>query len=662
MKYEGLLAAALACGALCAHAEPQSSDPAVAFGARPSVTDLQLSPDGTSVSFVGPIEGQGSVVYTLSLAPGSKVKAILRADGKPLRLRGCSWASNQRLICNLYALVPDPTLRVGLVPLTRVVAVNADGSKLQLLSTKVSEYSRGYLQRGGEVIDWLPDQEGAAVLMTRQYLPDSHSGSHIGSDAQGLGVDWIDTQTLSIKHVIPARPDAVNYITDGRGTVRILAYETKGGTGSVTGVETFMYRLRDSDTWRRLSEYNTVDRSGFRPLAVDHDLNVAYGFKKTEGRMALYSMSLDESLKETLVYAHPDVDLSGLIRIGRRRRVVGVSYSTDIAHAEFFDPLVQRLIGSLAKALPEQPLLRVVDSSVDESKMIVFAGSDSDPGTYYVFDRNSHELHPFIAVRGELDGMKLAHVKPMSYPAADGTLIPAYLTLPPGAESAHGLPAIVLPHGGPGARDEWGFDWLSQFYAARGFAVLQPQFRGSAGYGDAWFQKNGFQSWQIAIGDVLDAGRWLVREGIADPAKLGIVGWSYGGYAALQSGIVDPKLFKAIVAIAPVTDLSAYKQEHLHFTDAALVSEFVGSGPHMHEGSPIEHAKALQVPVLLFHGTNDRNVSVEESKSMQAALLAATVRSDLIVYPDRDHYLEDSEVRADMLRKSDAFLRKAFGM
>ncbi|MEI9851159.1 MAG: alpha/beta fold hydrolase [Sphingomonas sp.] len=123
-----------------------------------------------------------------------------------------------------------------------------------------------------------------------------------------------------------------------------------------------------------------------------------------------------------------------------------------------------------------------------------------------------------------------------------------------------------MPHGGPGARDEWGFDWLAQFFAARGYAVLQPNFRGSAGYGEDWFLENGFKSWRTAIGDVNDGGRWLVGQGIAAPAKLAIVGWSYGGYAALQSAVLDPELFKAIVAIAPVTDLGALKEESRWFT------------------------------------------------------------------------------------------------
>ena len=640
--------------------EPKPRDLAAAFGARLSLTDLRLSPDGSSVSFIVPAAGQGSIAYSLSLAPGSKPKAILVGDGKPARLQACNWVSNSRLVCTVYALTPDPNVTAGLVPLTRVYAVNSDGSQRQLLSTELNQNTRGYLTEGGEVIDWLPDQDNA-VLMTRQYLPDSHTGSHIGTESEGLGVDRVDTLSHAVTQVVQPRMHVDDYISDGRGTVRIRADEEMRADLS-TGVVNYLYRKPGASAWLPLSSHNVLTHDGFRPLAVDPDLNVAYGFDKHEGRLALYSMSLDGSPREQLVFARPDVDVDGIIRIGRRGRVVGVSYSTDTPHAEFFSPEIRPLVAGLHRALPDQPLLGVMDASVDESKLVVFAGSDSDPGVYYIFDRKTHQLEPFVAVRGELVGMKLAHVKPISYPASDGVMIPGYLTLPAGMENPRGLPAIVLPHGGPSSRDEWGFDWMAQFFAARGYAVLQPNFRGSSGFGDAWFQKNGFQSWEIAVGDVLAGARWLVHEGIADPAKVGVVGWSYGGYAALQSTVLDPSVFKAIVAIAPVTDLDELKEERRNWSDFSVESDFIGSGPHMHAGSPIEHAKSFHVPVLLFHGTMDRNVSVQQSKRMCAALTSAGARCELVLYQDRDHNLEDSEDRADMLRKSEAFLRKAFGM
>ena len=634
-------------------------DAAAAFGARPSISDLSLSPDGLSVAYIAPTEGEGSASYTLRLADGAKAKLALVSTGKPDRLERCRWVSNERLVCSVYALIKNPT--VGFLPFTRLVAVNADGTNPQILSKQENAFSRGLQLGGGNVIDWLPDEDGA-VLMTRQYLPDDRIGTRFGSSSRGLAVDWIDTRTLAVKHIESPRTDAIRYITDGRGTVRILGVKADAGKFMDTGIITYMYRTPGSHEWRKLGEYNYSDRVGFNPYAVDPDLNVAYGFRKKDGRLALYSVTLDGSLREEPVYAHSDVDVDELVQIGRRRRVVGASYATDTRKSVYFAPEVERLLTSLSKALPQQPLLRIAESSTDESRMLVFAGSDSDPGVYYIFDRKAHQLQTFLVVRSLLEGVKLATVKAISYPAADGVMIPAYLTLPPGVESAKGLPAIVLPHGGPSARDEWGFDWLSQFYASRGFAVLQPNFRGSSGYGDAWFEKNGFRSWPIAIADVLAAGHWLVSQGIADPAKLGILGWSYGGYAALQSAIVEPALFKVVVAIAPVTDLPAFKEQYRDWSNYELVKKFVGDGPHTHEGSPLEHADKIKVPVLLFHGGLDSNVSIEQSRRMAARLTAAGAKCELVTWDNLDHYLEDASARAQMLRKSDAFLRQAFGM
>ena len=658
MKRMVTLLAVLSTCAPAIGGEPKSFDAAVAFGARPSVFSLRLSPDGKSVAYLAPTQGQGSTLYTLSLAQGARARAAVAVDGKPDRLGYCSWVATDRLACYVYGVARNP--RLGILPYSRLVAVNTDGTNIQMLSRRDNAYVRAIQLNGGGIIDSLPAEDGA-VLMIRTYVPEESTGRRVGSGDEGLGVDRIDTRTLAVKRVEAPRTDALEYISDGHGAVRIIGL-SKTVSAQGDAVIEYRYRAPDSREWQKLSEYDSFERTGFYPDAVDQGRNAAIGFKKTDGRLAAYSVSLDGTLTEQLLYANPDVDVDGLVRIGRQGRVVGVSYATERRHIVYFDPDVKQLLASLARALPQQPILYVLDSSVDENTLLIFAGSDSDPGGYYLFDRKAHRLQAFLGVRDELDGVKLASVQAISYPAADGVMVPAYLTLPPGATSAKGLPAIVLPHGGPSARDEWGFDWLSQFYASRGFVVLQPEFRGSFGYGDAWFQQNGFKSWKVAIGDVLDAGHWLVAQGMADPQKLGIVGWSYGGYAALQSAVVEPALFKAVVAIAPVTDLAAAKEEWRGFGVYHDVDKFIGDGPHVREGSPLQHADKIKAPVMLFHGAMDRNVSIEQSKRMAERLKAAGGHCELVTWDDLDHQLDDSSARTLMLRKSDAFLRQGFGM
>ena len=663
MSFKAIIAATLLLASPLFATAETAFDAAKAFGARESVEQLSLSPDGMSVAFVAPTSGQGSVVVVQSLAKGSAraTKPILAASGKPERLGGCDWVSNQRLVCIVYGVVANTGV---LEPLqfTRLVAVNTDGSKLQLLSTRGNSFSRGLQLGGGEVIDWLPDEDGA-VLMTRVYLPDDRLGSRLGSAKHGIAVDRVDTLTLASRTVEPPREDAVEYISDGHGTVRIVgARSTRGAVGGYeSGNIAYYYRTAGARDWLPMGEVVGEGHNGFEPVAVDRDANLAYGYKKLDGRLALYTVALDGSLKEELVYARPDVDVGGLNRIGRRHRVVGVNYSDEYSRYHFLDPDFERLVASLAKALRGQSL-HVVDSSLDENKLLIRAGSDQDPGVYYLFDKKTRQLETFFAVRDELEGVKLATVKPIHYQAADGTMIPGYLTLPPGMDTAKDLPAIVMPHGGPGARDYWRFDWLAQFYAARGYAVLQPNFRGSTGYGDEFFKQNGFRSWPTAIDDVLDAGKWLVAQGIARPDKLAVVGWSYGGYAALQSAVVDPSVFKAVIAIAPVTDLPELKEEHRDWSDFLVVSREIGEGPHVREGSPALNAAKIKVPVLMFHGELDRNVLIRQSREMADRLASAGVPHELVTWPDLDHQLEDSEARAQMLRKSDAFLRRALNL
>jgi acetyl esterase/lipase len=656
--FKPFLLAATALALLPAAAPP--GDPAAAFGAREAVQQISLSPSGTKLAFIAPGRGQSTYLYTVNTAGASTPQLALSADGAPERLYSCGWVSDARLVCTVYIVTDNSGVLAGqVITATRLIAVDADGKNIKMLSRPTRPDDLYVSLGGGDVVDWLPGEDGA-VLMAREYVPEGKIGTRMEDKREGYGVDRIDTRSLSAKVVEPARRFASTYISDGRGDVRIMGMTEMAGTGYAKARLNYQYRAKGKRDWDALGSYNVLTDEGFYPVAVDPALEIAYGFKRHQGRQALYSVSLDGSKRESVVFAHPQVDVDGTVRIGRSERVVGATFATDKREAVYFDPELGKLAKSLSKALPGLPLIRFVDSSVDEKRLLLWAGSDTDPGRYYLFDKTSKQLNELMLARPDLEGAKLAQMRHVTYKAADGTDVPAYLTLPPGG-AAKNLPAIVMPHGGPSARDEWGFDWLSQFYASRGYAVLQPNYRGSSGYGEAWYRNNGFKSWRTAIGDVNDAGRWLVGQGIADPAKLAIVGWSYGGYAALQSGVLDPDLFKAVVAVAPVTDLSLLVQDARNFTNYTVTRDFVGTGPHLQDGSPAENAKKIKAPVLLFHGTLDRNVNIQQSRVMEDRLKGAGKKVELIVYPKLDHQLDDSEARKDMLQRSDAFLKATLG-
>jgi len=654
----GLMAAPWASGALAADPPAKSAaQMADAFGQREYVEQISLSPDGSKVAMLVAAKERQTALLVYDMAKGGPPKAILASTGKGDELTDCHWASDTRLVCRIYLTTTDGIYRIGY---TRVVAINADGSALKQLTAKTTGEALGFNANGGGLVDW--GGGSGMALMTRAYVPEKTTGTMVASSREGLGVDLVDTNTLARKIVEPPNGSAVSYISDGQGTVRIMGIRPRSNTGYNGNRIVYSYRSPDSRDWKPLTTVmaGAQTMTGFVPYAVDRDKNVVYGMENTRGRAALYSISLDGNLTKTLIVDRPDVDIDGLIRIGRQDRVVGATYITDKRAAVFFDPGLKALQAGLAKALPGRQIT-FVDASADESKLVLFADSDTDPGKYYLFDKKTRALNVILPVRPGLADVPLATVKPVTYKAADGTSIPAYLTLPAWSDGKN-LPTIVMPHGGPAYRDEWGFDWLVQYFAARGFAVIQPQFRGSTGYGDAWYQKNGFQSWRTAIGDVNDAGRWAITSGVADPSKLAIVGWSYGGYAALQTSVLDPALFKAIVAVAPVTDLDTLRSEAKDYAYFPQVDAFIGRGSWVTEGSPARNADRIKAPVLLFHGDRDENVGIGESRLMVGKIKSAGGRVELVEFNGLDHQLADPAARAQLLAKADAFLRASLGM
>jgi dipeptidyl aminopeptidase/acylaminoacyl peptidase len=633
---------------------------AKAFGARVSVVQPALSRDGNRVIYLTPGPGRRTVTVVGDLNSG-QFRNVASSDGDPESLDWCDFASSVRVVCRFGGLVPwqgdvDNGAPVGF---SRLVALDVDGNHPKLLGQAQSPKDEWIRFNDAQIIDWLVDGDGK-VLVNRLYMPESNTtGQLVIRNKKGWGVDRVDVTSLKSDTVESPR-EAARYQTDGRGNVRLMWLIGERHSGMLTGELKYLYRTSKSRDWKDLTTVSNWNDPDFIPLEVDATIDSLYALKKKDGRYALYTIRLDGSMAETLVAENPRVDIDSVVRIGEGQKVIGYTYVEEKRETVYFDPEFKQMAASLSKALPNSPLIYFEDSSTDGSKVLLLAASDSDPGRYYLFDRTHKTLAPAMIARPELEGRPLGTVKPVRIDGAGGVSIPGYLTVPAGKE-AKGLPLVVMPHGGPGSRDTWRFDWLAQFLAARGYAVLQPEYRGSAGYGDAWLNTNGFRNWRTAIGDINAATRWANAQGIADPKKVAILGWSYGGYAALQSAALDSSLYKAVVAIAPVTDLGLLKQEFNFYTNADLVRNEVGSGANVTEGSPLQHASSINAPVLLVHGTMDANVRYEQSEKMNDALRSAGKQSELLTFKGLDHQLDDSDARTQMLTKIGELLDRTIG-
>jgi dipeptidyl aminopeptidase/acylaminoacyl peptidase len=655
-----LLASAigLSCIAQAVGAEESLASDAKAFGAREAVVDPDLSADGSSVVYITPGSGRSSVAVVGDLDTGKFIQ-MATSSGNPDVLRWCKFVSSTRSVCRITGV--NKQVYAENIGFMRLLALNSDGSDPKQLGQRESFYDASVRQFDASVVDWLQGTDNK-VLLQRDYVPEEFKvGTRLVRQKQGLGVDVVDTRSLGRDPVEQPRDGASSYMSDGLGHVRLMTViDANSITGTMTGQASYLYRTVDSKDWKPLATVADLSNPDFEPLAIDASINSLYALKKKNGRMALYAIRLDGSMVETLIAENPRVDIDDVVRFGDGQKVIGYTYSEESTHRIYFDPEFKALAASLSRAIPKSPIVEFADSSRDGRKLLIFAGSDDDPGRYYIFDRDHKTLTPAMISRPQLEGRTLATVKPVTIPGSGGVSIPAYLTLPPGKE-AKGLPAIVLPHGGPSARDYWGFDWLPQFLAARGYAVLQPEYRGSAGFGDAWLNENGFKNWRTSIGDITDSTKWLAAQGIADPSRTAIVGWSYGGYAALQSAATEPSLYKAVVAIAPVTDLAMLKEDYRNFTIRTLVEREIGSGPHVADGSPLRHAGDIRAPVLLVHGTLDTNVKIAHSQKMDAALKAAGKQSELITFEGLDHQLDDSDARTQMLTRIGELLDRTIG-
>ena len=600
------------------------------FGRMPGVWGMSLSPDGNRVSFLQQHPGDFPVAKVADLRTG-KANLVLASDPDThLFISWCDWANESRLLCSYYGV---SRFRFDLFNVTRLVAVDADGSNHVTLAQRQQRENWMWATHQSEIVDWLPDDPKHIYLAV--------------TEGPGRGVSRVDIYANRLETVQSPRDTIWGYWSDGRGDLRIRRNYARNYVD-------YEYRIAGTKRWHRLHREKPEDIDDkFWPLGFGDDPAELFAWDSHEGRNALYSLTLGESVERRLVYAHPEVDLTGVATIGKYERLVGVSYSTDRTHTEYFDERVAKIAALLHEKLPNQGI-SVVGESWDRRFYLVYVASDVEPGTYYRLDVQTGEMAMIAKAYPWLEEQTLAEMRPYSYAAEDGTPIPGYLTVPPGDAKAP-RPTIVLPHGGPRARDDWGYDWLPQFFASQGYVVLQANYRGSGGYGDAWAGAGAYREWKRAITDIDHGIQRLIAEGISDPTRICIVGWSYGGYAALISAAEFPKRYRCVVSIAGVSDPVELVEEAYGHAKKYRVSQI---GRTRDGGAPDQRAAEIQAPVLLFHGDMDVNVPIEHSENMQKALRRAKKEVQFVAYEGADHNIESERQRIDMLQRIGDFLNQ----
>ncbi len=419
-------------------------------------------------------------------------------------------------------------------------------------------------------------------------------------------------------------------------------------------------------SWRDIQDFDSSDGIGVWVTGVTLD-GKGLALLSRGQRYVLERYDLATGQPSGILYANDKYDVNAL-NDDWTRRVIGATFIADKQEYVYFDEsreAAQKGIEAVFSGLDAV----AVSSTQSGDNLIVATESPKQPPAYYFLDRATHQATKIASEYPNLQPEDLGEMEPYPYKARDGLDVPAYLTLPPG-RTAKNLPVVVMPHGGPDARDYEHFDWWAQFLANRGYAVLQPNFRGSAGYGRA-FTEAGLHQWGLKMqDDITDGVKKLVADGVADPKRICIVGASYGGYAALAGATFTPDLYACAVSVAGVSHLPHMlvwesEQNGRHSEGVLFWATRIGDASkdadRIAATSPALHADQVRIPVLLLHGVGDTTVPIEQSEEERDALQKAGKKVEFVQLDGADHYLNLAETRIRVLTEIERFLKANIG-
>ena len=493
----------------------------------------------------------------------------------------------------------------------------------------------------GAVIHWLPADPEHVLI---NWFP---------SDKEGASALLARVRDGFPKVAVPAKPGVDVWYADYQGRVRAGSGRSEDGITAVV-----VAREKDGVPFAELSDVGTGQQSDFEFAGFGPNPKTLYLFAiGASGRKELLSYDIETQRRGATLYANKDYDVGGLIRAPQSDALWAVEVDAEKPELHFFDRAAEREQAAIDAAFPGATN-RFVSFDRDAKLAIVRTSGDTSPPDYYRYDRDRRRMDFLFTENPGLDRTQLSPMKPVRYAARDGTPISAYLTVPHSA-AAKNLPVIVIVHDGPSGRVTWGWDPVVQFLASRGFAVFQPNYRGSTGYGRE-HERMGYGQWGLAMQDDLaDGARWLVAEGIANPTRIGVYGIGYGGYAALLAAAKEPDLFHAAASYGAITDLVDLLENPTHYRSVDLnqpvEGKLPGDRPALAAISPARLGKQIRVPVLVGYGLADPIVDADQPRAMVSAIEDAGGKVESYSYRHELHELVDEGHRIEFHEKLAAF-------
>ncbi len=580
----------------------------------------QISPDGKYLSWVAPHERRQNV-HVRPIAGG----AVVRVTSETARsVSGYFWKGERILYAKDFG--GDENFHI--------VSVDLKGEDLKDLTPgeKVK----------ADIVDGLPDDDAHIILQ------------HNRRDARVFDVFRVNVITGK-EELIAQNPGNISgWQTDHDGKLRIAT--TSDGVNT-----SLLHRATEAEAFKPVLTTNF--KEGVSPLFFSFDnKNLFVASNRGRDKMAVFEFDLATAKEGKLIAEHPQVDVTSLTYSRKRKVLTAASYNTAKTERVFLDAQSEAIYKKLQAKLPGYEVA-ITSTTKAEDKYIVAAFSDRTRGKRYIYEPATDKLDFLAELTPWLAEGDLAEMKPVTYKARDGLTISGYLTVPKGS-SGKNLPLVVNPHGGPWARDNWGFNPEVQFLANRGFAVFQPNFRGSTGFGRKFLEAS-FKQWGLAMQeDISDGVDWLIKEGIVDPKRVAIYGASYGGYATLMGIVKEPKRYAAAVSYVGVSNMFTFMSTIPPYWKQYLemMHEMVGH-PEKDKAqftatSPALQADKIQTPLFVAQGARDPRVVKAESDQMVDAMKKRGVQVEYMVKENEGHGFANEENRFEFYEAMERFLSR----